>query len=92
MNRVRIKKTDLAGVIVDRGKGRCRVLLDSYDAPLWLYNDEIEPIPRVCAARKERQRGAAGGSDMTDTYAETPQKHKARESRTRRVPDVRGRA
>ena len=56
MNRVRIKKTDLAGVIVDRGKGRCRVLLDSYDAPLWLYNDEIEPIPRVCAARKERRK------------------------------------
>jgi len=56
MNRVRIKKTDLAGVIVDRGKDRCRVLLDSYDAPLWLYNDEIEPIPRVCAARKERRK------------------------------------
>lgn len=55
MNRVRIKKTDLAGTIVERGKGRCRVLLDSYDAPLWLYNDEIEPIPRVCVARKEQR-------------------------------------
>ena len=56
MNRVRIKKTDLVGAIVERGNGRCRVLLDSYDAPLWLYNDEIEPIPRVCAARKERRK------------------------------------
>lgn len=58
MNRIRVRKTDLAGTIVERGKGRCRVLLDSYDAPLWLYNDEIEPIPRVCAARKERRRAA----------------------------------
>lgn len=56
MNRVRIKKTDMVGTIVDRGKGRCRVLLYSYDAPLWLYNDEIEPIPRLCATCKERRK------------------------------------
>ena len=54
MNRVRIKKTDQTGTIVERGKDRCRVLLDNYDAPLWLYNDEIEPIPRVCERRPRR--------------------------------------